>query len=407
MNSDELSRWQTLAIGDVADVVGGGTPSTRVAENFDGGIPWITPKDLAQHEAREISRGERNITDAGLASSSARMLPKGAVLLSSRAPIGYVAIAARPVSTNQGFRSLVMKDGNVAEFFYYLLKANKPLLESRANGSTFREISGTSLKGITLDVPPPEEQQRIAWTLGTLDNKIENNWRLAKTLEEIAATLFKARFIDFVGHDDLVESEIGLIPRGWSVTDIYEVASVTYGRPFKSSLFSDSSGIPLLRIRDLVTQEPQICTTEHREDGRLIKAGDIVVGMDGEFRAHIWSGLDSWLNQRVCVFDPLAGISRAFVLGAIKQPLAFFEATKSGTTVIHLGKRDIDRFRIVLPPSAVMSAFCKEADPLLLSVVAARKQARTLATVRDVLLPRLVSGQIRVSPEMQFAPEAA
>lgn len=278
-----------------------------------------------------------------------------------------------------------------------------------AKGSTDMAdyISLRDQRAMTITFPPLEEQRRIAQVLGALDDKIESNRGLAETLEETAAALFEARFIDFVGHDDLVASEIGQMPRGWSIVDIYELASVTYGRPFKSSLFDDSTGVPLLRIRDLATHEPQVRTTELREDGRLIKAGDIVVGMDGEFRAHVWSGPDSWLNQRVCAFDPLPGISQAFVLGAIKRPLAFFEATKSGTTVIHLGKGDIDTFRIVRPPNTVMAAFCEEADPLLLSAVAARRQARTLAAIRDGLLPRLVSGQLHVPPDEGPALEVA
>jgi type I restriction enzyme, S subunit len=256
-------------------------------------------------------------------------------------------------------------------------------------------------------IPPHHEQRRIAALLRALDQKIEGNRRLAKTLEGIAAAVFKARFVDFVGYEDLVKGENGPIPRGWSTVDIYEVATVTYGRPFKSALFDDANGLPLLRIRDLATHSPRIRTAEHRDDGRLVEIGDIVVGMDGEFRAHMWYGPDSWLNQRVCVFDPLPGVSRAFLLGAIRAPLAFFEATKTGTTVIHLGKRDIDAFRIVRPPHSVMELFRREADPLLLSAVTARKQTHTLSAIRDRLLPRLISGQIRVSPDGELVSEGA
>src|ERR1039457_758895 len=111
--------WPRKRIGDVAEVVGGGTPSTKDSENFGGGIPWLTPRDLSSWSSRYISSGERTLTDRGLKASSARLVPRNTVLVSSRAPIGYVALAALPMATNQGFRSMILKEGNNPEFFYY------------------------------------------------------------------------------------------------------------------------------------------------------------------------------------------------------------------------------------------------------------------------------------------------
>ena len=135
--------WEEKAIGEIAEVIGGGTPKTSTPEFWGEDIPWITPKDLSSFQGRYISRGERSITEAGLQSSSARLLPENTVLLSSRAPIGYLAIAKNPVATNQGFKSLVLKKEYVPEFYYYFLKANVNLLERHASGSTFKEISGS------------------------------------------------------------------------------------------------------------------------------------------------------------------------------------------------------------------------------------------------------------------------
>ena len=133
--------WDVSTIADVAEVVGGGTPSTEDGDNFGGDVPWITPKDLSDNQFRWIRRGERNITRKGLANSSAKLLPKGAVLLTTRAPVGYVAIAENEVTTNQGFRSLIPKDATSSEFLYYLLKLNTEYLRSNASGTTFGELS--------------------------------------------------------------------------------------------------------------------------------------------------------------------------------------------------------------------------------------------------------------------------
>ena len=118
--------------------------------------------------------------------------------------------------------------------------------------------------------------------------------------------------------------------------------------------------------------------------------------LDGEFRAYLWGGEEAWLNQRVCVFAPLLGFPSAFVHRTIMPILAAVEASETATTVIHLGKNDIDRFKIVAPNHAILSAFGEKADPIYKRIVEQKQMARTLATLRDTLLPRLISGQLRL-----------
>src|SRR5690606_24510587 len=125
-----------------------------------------------------------------------------------------------------------------------------------------------------------------------------------------------------------------------------------YGAPFKSSLFNqDQKGLPLIRIRDLKSCIPQFWTDENHPKGTIIKRGEIVVGMDAEFRPHVWLGEDAWLNQRLCHFKPISGNSRLYVREIIRPQLMFFERSAVGTTVIHLGKRDIDTFNALIPNS--------------------------------------------------------
>ncbi|BBF05518.1 TPA: restriction endonuclease subunit S [Haemophilus influenzae] len=193
-----MSNWKVMKLSEVATIVGGGTPSSSKSEYFENrNIPWITPKDLSGYNKRYISKGERNITELGLKNSSAKLLPKNTVLLTSRAPIGYVAIASNEISTNQGFKSLVLNNGHIPEFFYYLLKNNVHILESRATGSTFKEISGQILKDTELSIPTPDIQQKIVDILSPLDDKIELNTQINQTLEQIAQALFKSWFVDF------------------------------------------------------------------------------------------------------------------------------------------------------------------------------------------------------------------
>ncbi len=156
-----MSKLRSCLIGDIAEIIGGGTPSTKNEENFGGDIAWITPKDLSNHDAMYISKGERSITSIGLENSSAKLLPANSILFTSRAPIGYVALAKNEIATNQGFKSLVLKDDNDPKFFYYLLKNITPQIKSYSSGSTFQEISGKVLSGITIKIPNPNIQKKL------------------------------------------------------------------------------------------------------------------------------------------------------------------------------------------------------------------------------------------------------
>jgi type I restriction enzyme S subunit len=146
----------------VAKIVGGGTPSTSDEENFaKHGIPWLTPADLSGYLEKYVSRGRRDISPKGLESSGAQLLPKGSVLFSSRAPIGYCVIAANEVTTNQGFKSLVLGPDLIPEFTRYYLAASKEYAESLASGTTFKELSGSRMAELQIPVPPIDVQRRI------------------------------------------------------------------------------------------------------------------------------------------------------------------------------------------------------------------------------------------------------
>lgn len=176
--------WIWVRIGEVAQVVGGGTPPTRNGDFFaDDGIPWLTPADLYSLRGKYIGRGKRDLSELGLQKSSARLLPTGAVLFSSRAPIGYVAIAANDVSTNQGFKSLVPFHMAMNEFIYYYLLAARAEIEQSASGTTFKEVSGKRMQRLLFPLPPLAEQQRI----------VEEVDRLMQTIDSLEAKLEPSR----------------------------------------------------------------------------------------------------------------------------------------------------------------------------------------------------------------------
>lgn len=161
--------WFWATASEVAQLVGGGTPSSKDPANFqDSGIPWITPADLTGYDKVYISRGRRDLSVKGYNSSGAQLIPAGAVLFSSRAPIGYCAIAENEISTNQGFKSLVLSDGIVPEYIRYYLLSAKDYAESIASGTTFKELSGSRMANLLIPIAPINEQRRIVAKLDSL-----------------------------------------------------------------------------------------------------------------------------------------------------------------------------------------------------------------------------------------------
>ncbi|MHB0889094.1 restriction endonuclease subunit S [Acidithiobacillus sp.] len=187
--------WKTM--GDIAEVVGGGTPKTTDPTNFEGGnIPWLTPADLSGYTEKYISHGARFITRKGLDGSSARILPPGSVLFTSRAPIGYVAIARNPIATNQGFKSFILKEGVLSEYVYWWLKGAKQTAESLASGTTFLELSGANAKKLPIPIVPLYQQKRIVAEIekqfSRLDETVANLKRVKANLKRYKAAVLKA-----------------------------------------------------------------------------------------------------------------------------------------------------------------------------------------------------------------------
>lgn len=178
-----MKRYRLEQIGKI---ISGGTPSTKIKEYWSGDIPWITPKDLSKLKTKYITHGERNITKQGLDNSSAKLIPKNTILLSSRAPIGYIAIAKNTLTTNQGFKSLICDETKCYyDYFYYWLNCNITYIIHRANGSTFKEISAKTFKKIEIDLPDLVIQKKISNILKKIDEEIEINYNINKNYKKI------------------------------------------------------------------------------------------------------------------------------------------------------------------------------------------------------------------------------
>ena len=399
--------FRRMKLSEIGQIVAGGTPKTKIEEYWNGDVPWITPKDLSSHAGMYISRGERNISQVGLDNSSAKLLPKGTVLFTSRAPIGYVAIARNEVTTNQGFKSIIVDDENDNIFIYYLLKNNIDIIENHANGSTFKEISGSVMKSLEFGIPSLREQKAIAHILSTLDDKIEVNNQINKTLENMAQAIFKQWFVDFEfpnengepyksSGGEMVESELGTIPKGWEVVQFRDIFRFVKGKKPKTIAeceFKDSE--KYLTIDVLNRNSVLFCSKE-----KVIEANseDVLMVMDGASSGAVY------FDQKGIVATTLAKleiicqkVSNQFLFYAIKYFENDIKTHTTGSAIPHTDKEYTYRLMIALPNDISLQT---KIDDLLCDIsdtfIAREQENAVLKATRDTLLPKLMSGEIRV-----------
>lgn len=386
-----MAEWIECKISDIGTVVGGATPSTKKAENYEGGnIAWITPKDLSTFSGRYIKRGERNITEIGLKSCSTQLLPKNTVLFSSRAPIGYVAIAANEVCTNQGFKSVIPNEETDPLFLFYLLKHNKEKIEAMGSGTTFKEVSGNTMKNIIVRVPSDKEvQKNIASILGTLDDKIEENERINNNLEQQAKALYKDWFFDFSPF-----STKGNLPDGWHLGTVGDIIQL-----------HDSKRVPLSGSeRDKMEKiYPYYGATSLMDyvDNYLFDGIYLLLGEDGTVvdslgfpilqyvygqfwvnnHAHIITGKEGFSVEELYLFFSLTNI-KSIVTGAVQQKVS---------------QQNLKKVPAIIPSKEALSAFDDLIQPIFAQIRNLRDENAHLADLRDTLLPRLMSGELDVS----------
>lgn len=394
----KMEEWKEYKLGDIYEVHNG---LSKGGKFFGSGYPflsfstifnnWFIPNELSnlvqstdkEQESYSIKEGDVFITRT---SETADELGMSCVALKDYPKATYNGFCKRMRQYNHDI------EVNPKYIGYYLRNPNFRLHFQAFSGSmsTRASLTNEALLSLTVKLPPLPTQQKIAAILSSLDDKIELNNKINTNLEQQAQALFKNWFVDF-------EPFGGKMPEGWKETDIYSIANIIYGSPFASKLFNtEKNGKPIIRIRDLKDQHSDVYTPEERDDAYLIQPKDIVVGMDGEFRPYIWGSEPGWLNQRVSVFENKRPKGNAFLYFSIKPLLDVVEKTQVATTVIHIGKKDFDKFQITLPTEDILDKFDELTDPILDQIVANKLENRRLAELRDTLLPKLMNGEIEV-----------
>ena len=374
-----MAEWIDCKIADLGTVIGGATPSTKKLEYYENGsIAWITPKDLSTFRGRYIRRGERNITELGLKSCSTQLLPKNTVLFSSRAPIGYIAIAENELCTNQGFKSVIPNENTDPLFLYYLLKYNKIKIESMGSGTTFKEISGNTMKNIVVSVPRDKKvQEQISSILGAIDNKIESNEKINNNLTQQAKTIYQAWFEKFILSN-------GSCPPTWKRGVLADIANISSGkRPqIKSDKKIKGFEIPLVGATSIVG-----FTNKANYTNKILVIGR--VGTHG-----IIQRINSpcWASDNTLVLTSKLYEYTFRVLQKID-----YHAINRGSTQPLITQADMNKVDILIPDNQILTEFESTVGQLMQKYEANLMENTKLAELRDYLLPRLMSGELDIN----------
>lgn len=406
--------WQIAALGDIAvdaGLVGGPFGSSLGRKDYvENGVPVIRGANIAGQGKFDDS-DLVFVTEQKVESELRRNLAvPGDIILTQRGTLGQVGVVPQdsyPVWVISQSQERLRVDQAKADrdFVYFVLRSPALTDEIRRRAITtgVPHINLGITQELPIPLPPLDEQKRIAWLLGALDDKIENNQRLAKTLEEIATALFRAWFVEFTGHDDLVEGEIGLVPRGWSIGGLSEVATVTMGQSPPSSTYTPDSAAGVLMVqgkgafgqrfpkREVFSMEPR----------RLADAGDLLMTV----RAPV--GDLNVCTEETCLGRGVAGISSpnpGFVEFALRAGASRWRAHESGTIYSAVNKQQVEGFPVVIPPSTVLEQFELIVAPMRDKIALCHQEIKSLSELRDQLLPRLLCGSLHVDRKYGDAP---
>jgi type I restriction enzyme, S subunit len=300
--------WSTELIGEVTNILNGGTPKSGVAEYWGGDVLWITPKDMGKLDSKYVSDTSRTITEQGLAKSSAKLIPENSVILSTRAPIGHLAINKMPMATNQGCRGLVPSPALDTIFLFYFLSLNVSLLNDLGSGTTFKELAKSALAGVDIPIPPLPEQKRI---VAILDEAFEGIDRAVANAEK---NLAKAHEL-FESYLNKVFTQKG---DGWEERALGEACTFSQGIQVgvKSQLVTKShkGQIRFLRIVDFTQGQEPPRYIEHPGDRYIVDKDDVSLVRYGASTGFVCRGLTGAIANNLFQVTPdNESLSRQFL----------------------------------------------------------------------------------------------
>jgi len=395
-----------IVLGDLADVVSGFAFKSK--DFVESGIPVIKIANIKHeyvslHDAQCLPQSFLEIDKKYHVSNGDLLISlTGSHLSQPNSVVGRIARYRLENSAllNQRAGKIIIKNPEMldTDFLYYFLRQPKVMHELALNAGgaanqaniSPRDVERTKLPDISLG-----RQKAIANVLCAYDDLIEKNRRRIALLEEAARQLYREWFVRFrfPGHEHV--KIVDGIPAGWQQTNLFDKATATYGYAFKLKLFSQSrEGLPVVHIRDVPKRVSRTFTQEDASEDKLLADGDFLIGMDGDFHMNYWCGGPAWLNQRVVRIMGQNGVSTGFLKQALEKPIRDLNKTITGTTVRHLGAKHLKAINLLVPPSSLLEQTNDFLEHIRSQVVLLFQQITKLTEARDLLLPKLINGEL-------------
>lgn len=400
-------EWKEVRLGDVCTrVCSGGTPKSTNLSYYGGEIPWLNTKEI---DFNRIYSTEKTITDSGLNNSSAKwIVPNTVTVAMYGATAGKSCIVKVPMTTNQACCNLTIND-EVAdyEFIYYSLKNDYTTLASLANGGAQQNLNAQIIKDYVLKMPSLADQRRITSILSSLDRKIELNNKINADLEEMAQAIFKNWFVDFepFKNGKFVDSELGMIPEGWKVGCLGDMGAVVCGKtPSKSNSNYYGGDIPFIKIPDMhgnvFVESSEDRLTELgslSQIKKLIPPYSLMVSCIATVGLVSINTKPSHTNQQINTVIPHNKSALFYLYQYIKNNEELLKNMgRGGTTTLNVNTRSFSNIRLLIPSEIALEQFHRVVEGLFKKIELNLHESRTLSTLRDTLLPRLMSGELEV-----------
>jgi type I restriction enzyme S subunit len=420
--------WRTASCRRFNAIRNGGTPSSQTPEFWDGEIMWLTPDDLGKIKGKSVSESQRMITDEGVAGSNAAIVPTGSILLSTRAPIGHIAIAARETAFNQGCRAIVPSPAIYqSDYLYYYALASRPVLQASGNGTTFKELSWEDLASLPLPLSPLEEQEAISSFLDRETARIDalsgKKRRLLELLEEkrlavITHAVTKGLDPNAPMKDSGIEW-LGQVPAHWDLKQLRHVTKlgtiITYGIVQAGPDVED--GVPYIRTSDMAGEElplegylrttPEIDASYARSK---VAEGDLVIAIRATIGKPLIvpAALDGAnLTQGTAKYSPSEQMNAQYVRYLLRShgAISEFHRLAKGATFKEITLEMLRKFPVLQPPISEQKDISQWIESKSGMLVAARN--KTAATImhlqeyRSALITNAVTGKIDVRGEVE------
>lgn len=427
-------EWRDTTLGQVTDFLSGGTPSKDAPQYWGGTTPWVSAKDMKRFRLDDT---EDHVTEDGVANGT-KLVPSGTVLLLARGMTLLndvpICVLKRPMTFNQDVKALQPKPGVRGEFLPYLLLGNKGRLLNLVDlaGHGTGRLNSDELKALDVVLPPELEQRAIAHILGTLDDKIELNRRMNETLEAMARALFKSWFVDFdpvrakaegrdpglpkpladLFPDSFEDSELGEIPKGWRAQRFFDTVDIIGGGTPKTSVAEYWSGnIPWFSVVDApsnsevwVVDTAKKITREGVEHSstRILSVGTTIISARGTVGRVALVGVPMAMNQSCYGLRGKTGSHGFLTYFATRELVTSLQQHAHGSVFDTITQETLAGVSLASPPTALINAFESRVEPAMERIRANLLCSRTLATLRDTLLPKLISGQLRIEDDAYF-----